>query len=246
MIIKENQLDIDEINTEDVLAVEDNNLQYKDAIFFDLEHYVYKKPKCVGVFGCCYYDEVKDKLIVTQYMIENREEGKDILLMAENYFKAMQEKYNKKYIVTFSGNNDFSVINYLFNQNGVKFNILENFKHIDLQREYEKVIKRGVGLKALEKIFDIEREGELIAGSNLAKTFHKVMKDSEYFSRMPKEKVEKILQYNEQDVVNLFHIYVKWNKYINKLREQIELENSILENEKLSETEIDNNSEATI
>ena len=50
-----------------------------------------------------------------------------------------------------------------------------------------------------------------MSGSNLAKTFHKVLKDREYFERMPKEKIEKILVYNEQDVVNLFHILVKWN-----------------------------------
>ena len=64
-------------------------------------------------------------------------------------------------------------------------------------------------LKTLEKKFNIEREGEVMSGSNLAKTFHKVLKDREYFERMPKEKIEKILVYNEQDVVNLFHILVR-------------------------------------
>ncbi|AKA69614.1 hypothetical protein CSCA_2489 [Clostridium scatologenes] len=28
---------------------------------------------------------------------------------------------------------------------------------------------------------------------------------------MPKEKIDKILLYNEQDVVSLFQIYVNWN-----------------------------------
>ena len=32
---------------------------------------------------------------------------------------------------------------------------------------------------------------------------------------MPKEKIETILQYNEQDVVNLYKIFVNWKKYIN-------------------------------
>ena len=40
------------------------------------------------------------------------------------------------------------------------------------------------------------------------------MKDKDYIKRMPEDKIEKILLYNEQDVVNLFHIYMNWNKYI--------------------------------
>jgi len=31
---------------------------------------------------------------------------------------------------------------------------------------------------------------------------------------MPKEKKDKILFYNEQDVVSLFHIITSWKKYI--------------------------------
>ena len=73
----------------------------------------------------------------------------------------------------------------------------------------------SIGLKKLEKIFEIYREGDVISGSNLAKTFHKVLKDKEYIERMPKEKIETILQYNEQDVVNLYKIFVNWKKYIN-------------------------------
>jgi uncharacterized protein YprB with RNaseH-like and TPR domain len=65
-----------------------------------------------------------------------------------------------------------------------------------------------------EKVFEIVREGEVISGSNLAKTFHKVMKDKSYFKRMPEEKIEKILLYNEQDVINLYYIYTNWKKYI--------------------------------
>ena len=75
-------------------------------------------------------------------------------------------------------------------------------------------MKTSIGLKKLEKIFEIYREGEVISGSNLAKTFHKVLKDKEYIERMPKEKVNTILVYNEQDVVNLFNIFVNWKKYI--------------------------------
>ncbi len=32
---------------------------------------------------------------------------------------------------------------------------------------------------------------------------------------MPEYKKKKILLYNEQDVVSLFHIYTTWNKFIN-------------------------------
>lgn len=215
MIIKENQIDVSDIQSENILEVMGRTNQFKNAIFFDLEHYVYKKPKCIGVFGASYYDEEKSKLIVTQYMIENKSEIQEILLLSEQYFRDMQERLKKDTIVTFSGNNDFTVINYLFEQFKVGYTILDHYDHIDLQKVYEKAEGHSIGLKALEKVFNIDREGELIGGSNLAKTFHKMIKDDDYISRMPKEKIEKILLYNEQDVVNLFHIYVNWNKYIN-------------------------------
>ena len=125
----------------------------------------------------------------------------------------MKEK-GKKAIVTFSGNNDFTVIKYLFKQEGIKYNFDEEFDSIDIQKEYEKNKSASIGLKNLEKIFDIVREGEVLSGSNLAKTFHKVMKDRSYFKRMPQEKIDKILQYNEQDVTNLYTIYIMWKKYI--------------------------------
>jgi hypothetical protein len=160
------------------------------AIFFDLEHYVYKKPKCVGVFGVCTYNQ--GKLKVTQYMIEDNRDVKEILLMGKEYFKKC-ERDGKKYIVTFSGNNDFLVINYLFNKFSVDYDISDKYTHIDIQREYEKLYKTSIGLKALEKEFDILRESQLISGSTLAKTFSKLMKDDCYIKRIPKEKIKKIL-----------------------------------------------------
>ena len=36
---------------------------------------------------------------------------------------------------------------------------------------------------------------------------------------MPKEKVEKILVYNEQDVVNLFYILLSWKKILVNLED---------------------------
>lgn len=211
MIIKENIIDLDEVNLENSLEIYGEKDLFKKSLFFDLEHYVYKKPVCIGVFGCCYYDEKTSTIRVTQYMIENKKEIKNILIMARDYFDYMHRVNDKSYIVTFSGNNDFHVINYLFEKYKIKFNFQEFFEEIDLQKIYEKKVKESIGLKALEKKFNIIREeDQLISGSNLAKTFSKIVKDRDYIHRMPQEKIEKILVYNEQDVVNLFHIYTNW------------------------------------
>lgn len=214
MIIRENVIEVEGYDEIDMLEVNGEKCKPEELIFFDLEHYVYKKPKCIGVFGACIYNNIDKKLYVTQYMIENKGEVVDILVLAKKYFLKMRE-IGKKSIVTFSGNNDYTVINYLFKKYNINFNIEGEFKSIDIQKEYEKSKKTSIGLKNLEKLFEIFREGEVISGSNLAKTFHKVLKDDEYIERMPKEKIETILQYNEQDVVNLYKIFVNWKKYIN-------------------------------
>lgn len=216
MITRENSIKIEEESEEFALLVDGRNDIYKDAIFFDLEHYLYKKPICIGVFGCCYFDNDTHELKVTQYMIENKKDAPEILNLSEEYFKEMYEKYNKRYIVTFSGNNDFNVIEYLYKKGKIEFNIDEHFKKVDLQREYEKLIGENIGLKNLEKKFHIERESEVISGSNLSKTFCKVMKDYDYINRMPEEKRQRILLYNEQDVSSLFYIYLEWKKYLKK------------------------------
>jgi len=221
VIIRENNVKVEEYSEEFMIKPQKKEYLPEELIFFDLEHYVYKKPKCIGVFGACEFDQKTKKILVTQYMIEDRDEATDILYLAENYFSRMKEK-GKKAIVTFSGNNDFTVINYLFKEHGISYNFDEKFDSIDIQKEYEKDKNTSIGLKNLEKIFDIIREGEVISGSNLAKTFHKVMKDKSYFKRMPEEKIEKILLYNEQDVVNLYYIYVNWKKYIFEDDKEIE------------------------
>lgn len=215
MIERHNSIEVEKLTEENSLVINGNSYLYKDAIFFDLEHYIYKKPICVGVFGCCYYDEQKQKLEVTQYMIENKMDVKSILFLAKDYFNLMRTKYNKKYIVTFSGNNDFTVINYLFQKYNVDLAIEEEFTQIDLQKQYEKENNTSIGLKSLERQFNIFRDTEVISGSNLAKTFSKIIKDNDYIIRMPEEKKEKILLYNEQDVVSLFHIYTNWNNAFN-------------------------------
>lgn len=213
MIIRENNIKVEDVSEKFMIKPENREYLPGELIFFDLEHYVYKKPKCIGVFGACQFNEKENEILVTQYMIEDRDEVIDILHLAKNYFISMKQE-GKKAIVTFSGNNDFTVINYLFKQYGIEYNFDKEFDSIDIQKEYEKNKTSSIGLKNLEKLFDIIREGEIISGSNLAKTFHKVLKDKSYFKRMPQEKIEKILLYNEQDVVNLYHIYVNWKKYI--------------------------------
>ena len=226
MIIRENKVKVEECSEDFMMKSQDKEYTPEEIIFFDLEHYVYKKPKCIGVFGACEYDKKNNNILVTQYMIEDRDEATHILYLAKEYFIKMKQK-GKKAIITFSGNNDFSVINYLFKENNIYYNFSEEFDSIDIQKEYEKNKKLSIGLKKLEKVFDIIREGEVISGSNLAKTFHKVMKYKSYFKRMPEEKIEKILLYNEQDVINLYYIYVNWKKYI---YEDI-IEESIIEDE---------------
>ena len=250
MIIRENKVKVDEYSEEFMMKPENREYGPEELIFFDLEHYVYKKPKCIGVFGACEYNPKIKSILVTQYMIEDKEESIDILYLARDYFIKMKNK-GKKAIVTFSGNNDFTVINYLFKNNGILYEFDENYDSIDIQKEYEKDRTGSIGLKNLEKIFDIIREGEVISGSNLAKTFHKVMKDRSYFKRMPEEKIEKILLYNEQDVVNLYYIYVNWKKYIveNIMYEDDEeldtindIEDSIAENEEVESSKDDESS----
>ena len=139
----------------------------------------------------------------------------------------MYLEFSKKYIITFSGNNDFTVINYLFNQYNVDFDIKNYFEEIDLQKEFSKISnnKDNIGLKNLEKIAGIDRKNELMSGVTIAKTFAKIVKDYDYINRIPEDKVKKILNYNLDDVVNLFYIYVRWKKiekYILDIKEDLQ------------------------
>lgn len=230
MKILEQYYDAEDFDLKDVLESDSKDV-FKEAIYFDLEHYVYKKPICIGIFGCCYYDEDLNKLVITQYMIENKYEVYTILLLARDYFHKMNEVLKKKYIVTFSGNNDFTVINSLFDQYNIDYDIKKYFKDIDLQKEFAKIskAKENIGLKNLEKIASIDRKNELMSGATIAKTFAKIVKDKDYINRMPIEKIYKILNYNLDDVVNLFYIFVRWNK----IKEVVDLQEEEHKLEKL-------------
>lgn len=181
----------------------------EDSIFFDLEHYLYKEPIAIGVFGAAVYHKDEKAIKTTQYMIENKKDARVILTMTKDYFTKMK-KDGKKYLVTFSGNNDFLVVNHLFRKYEIDYCFEKEFQLVDIQKEYETKFKKNIGLKNLERLHHIERDGELISGMTLAKTFSKIIKDRGYIERMPADKITRILKYNEQDVVNLFNIMNQW------------------------------------
>lgn len=202
----------------------------KDSIFFDLEHYLYKEPIAIGVFGAAIYQEEKKAVVTTQYMIENRKDARTILKMTRDYFESMKSD-GKKYIVTFSGNNDFLVINHLFKKYEIDYNFAEEFELVDIQKEYEAKYNKNIGLKNLERLHQIERGGELISGMTLAKTFSKIIKDHGYIKRMPEEKITRIMKYNEQDVVNLFNIMNQWEEVT--MEDVLSLEEKLLDEKQI-------------
>lgn len=210
MIIKKQEIDVGHINDEYGLAIGDDRAVYKNAIYLDLEHFIYRIPLCIGVFGACSYNPSSNKMEVAQYMIQNRKDAKDILYLAKDYFI----KNKKKYIITFAGENDFLVLNFLFKKYKIKFDFQQSFVLLDLQKIYRRYSGSVIGLKELEKIFQIDRQTELISGANLARTFSKLLKEPGYGERISTEKVDKILKYNFDDVVNLFRITSTWNKYV--------------------------------
>lgn len=225
MIRINNRIPAERISAKWSLKVGEREI-FRDAVFFDLEHYLFKEPICIGVFGAAEYDAGEGKLVSTQYMIENRSDASEILHLAKDYFQEMHDK-GKRYIVTFSGNNDFLVINHLFQKAGIDFSFEDHFNLLDLQREYEVRFKKNIGLKNLERLYEIRRKGELISGITLAKTFSKIIKDPGYIRRMPPEKTQRILRYNEQDVVNLYRIMNHWEKVA--INDVMTLEENILE-----------------
>jgi uncharacterized protein YprB with RNaseH-like and TPR domain len=210
MIINKTSLEVEAIDVESCLQVQGDKEVYKNAVYLDLEHFIYKIPKCIGVFGVCYFNGSDNTIESEQYMIQDKHDAKDILNIIKDFFTASQSRY----IITFAGENDFSVINYLFKKNKLTFDFEKKFTLVDLQKNYLRQTVNTTGLKNLEKIFEISRGGELISGSNLAKTFGRVIREYGYGQRMSKEKADKILKYNLEDVINLFYITTQWNKYV--------------------------------
>ncbi len=233
MLIRNEQTAVDMLYPEAALKYQGKNI-IDESIFFDLEHYLYKIPIAIGVFGAAVFHEEENTIASTQYMIENKKDAKAILEMIKIYFIKKKEE-GKKYIVTFSGNNDFFVINHLFEKYHMDYIFKEEFTHVDLQREYEVRFQKNIGLKNMEKLYAIERRGELMSGMTIAKTFSKVINDGGYIERMPKEKIKKILRYNEQDVVNLFNIMNRWEKV--QMADVLQMEEKLLQ-EKMEKMEM--------
>jgi len=180
------------------------------GVFLDLEHYVYKKPIGVVVFGACVLDKNTNELQFLQYMMENRGEKQVVLSQAEEYLRYMYECKGKRYIITFSGNNDFLVLKHLSENEMFDFGVVSRLNHVDIQKEYEKVFKKIIGLKKLEEIMNIKRESEVLNGAKIARTFGKMFSKENY--RMANDKVDKLLLYNQQDVISLYYILEKWKE----------------------------------
>lgn len=185
------------------------NQIYDNALFLDLEHFIDKVPICIGVFGVATYEE--GALHSVQYMIENKKDAEALLVIMRDFFKADRHRY----LVTFAGGNDINVIHHLFSEAGFPIDLTKQYISVDLQKFYHDYTHEPIGLKPLEKIFEIERdEEELISGRALARTFQHMVKDEHYAARMPAGKMDLILHYNLSDVVNLFHILVQWHLYV--------------------------------
>lgn len=209
MIIKRETLPVSPPPYPSALLDNQGNQIYDNALFLDLEHFINKVPICIGVFGIATFED--GALHAVQYMIENKKDAEDLLVIMRDFFK----KDRHRYLVTFAGDNDVTVIHRLFEQAGFPIDLKKRYEDIDLQKIYHTYTGEQIGLKALEKIFDMGREEEeLISGRSLARTFQRLFKDARYGERMPKGKSELILRYNLSDVVNLFHILVHWHLYV--------------------------------
>lgn len=210
----------------------DEGFRLDQCLFLDLEHYIFKVPVCIGIFGCSRIEG--DELVTNQYFLENNSDLKVLVESSIRYFEtAIEEGY--KYLVTFAGKNDMTVLKSMYKKFNLDFDFSKNFKNIDIQKEIEKKFSCAIGLKDLEKIMGIHRESESISGSTIAKTFQSIMKDPDYINRIPQEKIERLLVYNRCDSDNLFYILKDFNSIEKEsLDEFITLRNQARDKEKLN------------
>lgn len=178
------------------------------SVFLDLEHYIFRKPICIGIFGAaCVRD---GDLICTQYMLQNRRDLKGLVRSCFDYLK---ERKSEGYscLVTFAGANDIMVLNAMAERFHLDPGILKEFIHIDIQREFRKKHHVTTGLKTIEEIMGIVRNEGAPSGMSIAKTFARIMKEPEYSDRMDKAKIRRLIEYNREDVVNLYSILKNFN-----------------------------------
>lgn len=192
----------------DLLLINGENILEK-ALFLDLEHYIYIKPKAIGIFGAGF---IEDGIFHSyQIILEKSGDIHPITEISVGLLKEMKEK-GKEYLITFSGNNDIMVMDYMAEKFRLDFRCLDNFTHIDIQKEIEKKFTISMGLKPLEKLMGIKRENEAITGSGISRVFQKIIKDPGYIKRMPEGKMDNLILYNMLDYYNLYHIMARWNR----------------------------------
>ncbi len=212
------------ITFKDMFSLTEDNeefaFRYKDApilheaVFVDLEHYIFRQPVCVGIFGAAYM--IDRRLQTEQYFLESARDLKTLTLASlEFLMKKKAEGY--KYLVTFAGKNDLMMIHAMFRKYGLTTDLRKEFICIDVQREFEKRFKIGIGLKPLEILSGINREGGDMSGASIAKTFARIMRDPEYIRRMDRQKIHRLIEYNKQDVVSLYHILAGWYELSDEL-----------------------------
>lgn len=179
------------------------------AIFLDLEHYIYHKPLALGIFGAAVREG--EELVCTQYFLEDRKDLKRLVAAAQGYLMSRRDDgYDQ--IVAFAAKNDLMVLHAMFDKFSIDFDLHEQFAVIDLQKVFQREFGAMIGLNALEEFAAIRREGPAISGSTIAKTFASIINDPGYIHRMPVEKRTRLLDYNREDVVNLFFILANWHR----------------------------------
>lgn len=177
------------------------------CVFLDLEHYIYHKPICIGIFGAARIEG--DELISTQYFLEN---SRELEALVKKSLRFLMDKKEQGYdhLVAFAAKNDLMVLQAMFARYRITAPLREIFQVADLQQEFKKTYHAAIGLGALEKLVGITRTSPDISGSTIAKSFARIMADPGHIKRMPQEKIERLLDYNKADVENLYHILDKW------------------------------------
>lgn len=205
MITQTSRIDLDQSGANPLL-IKARDI-HNTSVFLDLEHYIYKKPICIGIFGAAVVEA--DQLVLTQYFLENKTDSKGLIKASHDY---LQEKKRQgfEHLVTFAGQNDLMMLHAMFTKFGIDTDLRQLFSAIDLQSEFKAEYHGIVGLTALEQFAGIHRQGPEISGSTIAKTFASIMADPAYIHRMPREKIGRLLAYNQMDVENLYHIMMNW------------------------------------
>lgn len=180
-----------------------------ESIFLDMEHYIYRKPVALGIFGAAVREG--SELVCTQYFLENKQDLKELVRASHLYLEdKMRAGYRQ--LVAFAARNDLMVLHAMFQKFRIQTDLRSQFDVLDLQSEFKRDHSAMIGLTALEEFAGIRREGPSISGSTIAKTFASIMADPDYIHRMPREKMTRLLDYNRMDVVNLFFIMANWDR----------------------------------